>query len=241
MQALPQLLCLPPAGSGPSLYYPWTQRHRGRLEVVPVPLPGRETRIAEQPPRSLDELADLLAVELAPRLGRRYALFGYSMGAALGYEVARRWAQRGLPAPEMVFILGCNPPDRLADGREPFHTLEAGAFWKAIADLGGTPEELLQSAEALALFEPVLRNDFRMCETFEHRPCATPLGCSAHAFIAEQDSMVDPETAAGWQGLFRGGCVMHSLPGNHMLERGAFIGLLDRLLTLWPDPSRPVS
>jgi surfactin synthase thioesterase subunit len=238
MQALPQLLCLPPAGTGPSLYYPWTLRHRDRVDIHPVSLPGRETRIGEPLPGSLDELADQLADQLAPRLARRYALFGYSMGAVLAYEVARRWARRGLPAPEMIFILGCNPPDRLLEGSEPLHTLESTAFWQAITDLGGTPREILETPEALTLFEPIVRNDFRICETYRHRPDGTRLDCAAHAFVADRDTLVDAETALGWRAFVGGAFTLHALQGNHMLERDAFASLLDTLVAIWLDPAR---
>lgn len=232
---LPQLLCLPPAGAGPSLYYPWTLGHRDRLDVYPVPLPGRETRIAEPLPRSLDELADKLADQLAPRLARPYALFGYSMGAVLAYELGRRWLRQGLPAPEAFFILACNPPDRLLAGRTPIHPLESSAFWEAIMDLGGTPKEILDSAEAKALFEPILRNDFRMCETYRHRQDGKRLDCPTHVFVADRDTMADAATATAWREFVGGDFVMHSLQGNHMLEKAAFGALLDTLLTLWPN------
>lgn len=233
--ALPQLLCLPPAGAGPSLYYPWTLKHRGRLDIHPVPLPGRESRIAEPLPHSLDDLADHLADQLAPRSAHPYALFGYSMGAVLAYELGRRLLRRGLPAPEAFFVLACNPPDRLLGGREPIHALASGAFWQAILDLGGTPKEIADSAEAKALFEPILRNDFRICETYRHRPDGGRLECPTHVFIADGDTMADEATATAWRDVVGGDFTLHSLQGNHMLERSAFVALLDRLLTLWPD------
>ena len=239
MTELPQLFCLPPAGAGPSLFYPWTLRHRDRLKIHPVALPGHESRMAEPPPRSLDELADLLAAELAPNLRGRYAMFGYSMGAVLAYELGRRWARRGFPAPEMVFILACNPPDRLFDGREPLHTMENTAFWQAVTDLGGMPKEILELAEARTLFEPILRNDFRICEAYQHRSDGARLNCLAHAFIADDDGMVDAETAAGWYAFFNGEFTLHTLRGKHMLERGKLDALLDRVTSLWLDGTRP--
>ncbi len=234
MSPLPQLLCFPPAGGGPSVYYPWVQG-RDRLDVHAVPVPGRETRMAEPLPRSLDALADMLADELAPRTMKRYAMFGYSMGAVLAYEVARRWARRGLPPPEVVFILSCNPPDRLLAGRGAIHAMPAAAFWQTILDLGGTPRELLDIPELRTLFEPILRNDFRICETYEHRTDGTRLNCPAHAFIADGDALADAETADGWRAFFTGPFQMHALRGNHMLEKAPFAALLDSVLALWPD------
>ena len=230
-----QLLCFPPAGAGPSLYHPWIQRHRDWLDIYAVPIPGREMRMAEPLPRSLEALADMLADELAPRANGRYAMFGYSMGAVLAYEVARRWAHRGLPAPEMVFILSCNPPDRLLAAEDAIHALPEAAFWQTILDLGGTPKELLDFPEARVLFEEILRNDFRICETYEHHADGVPLNCPAHAFVADGDTLVNGETASGWRAFFSGPFRVHALRGSHMLEKAPFAALLDSILSLWPD------
>lgn len=234
MPTNPQLLCFPPAGTGPSLYHPWTIRHTDRVETVAVSLPGREARIAEPLPTSLSTLADLLAKELAHRTRQRYAMFGYSMGALLAYEVVRRWTRARLPAPEVFFILGCNPPNRLLENSERLHLLESGEFWKAVADLGGTPRELLDIPEALDLFEPVVRNDFRICENYNPTPGA-PLACPAHVFIADRDATVDMQTASGWSAFMTGGVTLHTVSGSHMLERTVLNSLPDRLLELWPN------
>lgn len=229
----PQLLCLPPAGTGPSIYHPWKMRHIDRVETVAVSLPGHEARIAEPLPSSIETLADQLANELAPRTKHRYAMFGYSMGALLAYEVVRRWTQEGLPTPEVFFILGCNPPNQQLENHEPLHPLESAKFWKAVVDLGGTPKEILDVPEALDLFEPVVRNDFRICENHIHR-IGEPLACPAHVFVADRDVMVDMQTASGWRAFMSEEVTLHTVPGTHMLERSVLNSLLNRLLELWP-------
>ena len=42
-----RIICLPPAGSGPAIFRPWKVFNSYELEVLPVPIPGRETRISE--------------------------------------------------------------------------------------------------------------------------------------------------------------------------------------------------
>lgn len=58
--------------------------------MLPVALPGREARFNDPLPSSIDNLADALAEELEQHITERYAIFGYSMGAFLGYEIGRR-------------------------------------------------------------------------------------------------------------------------------------------------------
>lgn len=235
---LPQLICLPPAGAGPSLYQPWIRQYSDRLDVFPATLPGREARLFDPLPTSLEALADLLVDQLVSRLSRRYALFGYSMGAALSYEICRKFAERGIAPPEILFLLAANPPDRLLDRQAPIHKLESAEFRRELKEIGGTPDEILDNAEAMSLFEPVLRNDFRLCETYEYRPGPNRIVCPAHAFVADRDHLVSAQSAAGWRAFLSGPFTLHHLTGAHMLDRETFAAFPERLLALWAA-SRP--
>ncbi|KAA3509764.1 thioesterase [Agrobacterium vitis] len=229
----PVLLCLPPAGTGAGLFRNWVQTAPSTMTVHPVALPGREARYSEPAPRSIDALADQLAVELEPYIGGRYAIFGYSMGALLGYEIARRFLGAGLRMPEVFFALGCNAPDRMVYEREPFHTMEAAAFRQALIDLGGTDAEILNNPDAMELFEPVLRNDFRICETYTHDATRGTLDCPAHIFLSDGDAFVNRQAAAAWCDFVTGGTRLHQVAGAHMLERPVLDTLPARLATLW--------
>ena len=227
------LLCLPPAGAGAGLFRNWTRIAPSTMTVHPVALPGRETRYTEPAPRSIDALADQLAVELEPYTGGRYAIFGYSMGALLGYEIARRFSDAGLRQPEVFFALGCNAPDRMVYARDPFHTMEPGAFRQALIELGGTDAEILNNPEAMELFEPVLRNDFRICETYAHDAARGTLDCPAHVILSDADSFVNKQAAAAWSHFVTGGTSLHQITGPHMLERSVLDTLPARLEALW--------
>lgn len=142
----PVLLCLPPAGTGAGLFRNWARIAPNTMTVHSVALPGREKRYNEPPPLSIDALADQLAMKLEPYVGGRYAFFGYSMGALVGYEIARRFSGAGLRQPDVFFVLGCNAPDRTVYEREPFHTMAPAAFNQALVDLGGIEAEILNTS-----------------------------------------------------------------------------------------------
>lgn len=233
MPSRPVLLCLPPAGTGAGLFRNWTRIAPSSMTVHAVALPGRERRFGEPLPRSIDALADQLAMELEPYTRGRYAIFGYSMGALLGYEIARRFTNAGLPAPEAFFALGCNAPDRMVYQREPFHTMQPTAFRQALIDLGGTDPEILNNAEAMELFEPILRNDFRICETYVHDATRGRLDCPAHIFLSDADPFVNRQAAAAWADFVTGATELHDVTGQHMLERATLDTLPARVEPLW--------
>lgn len=177
MTLRPRLICLPPAGAGPSLFRSWVQNSESIFDVVPVALPGREAHFTKPLPHDIQSLADHVANEITGLLQAPYALFGYSMGAVVAYELLRHLSLRRLPLPDAFYILGSNSPDRVLEGREPIHSMTSEDFQQSLVEIGGTPDEILRDREAMALFEPVLRNDFRICETYEF----TPRICRLHS------------------------------------------------------------
>lgn len=172
MTLRPRLICLPPAGAGPSLFRSWVQNSESIFDVVPVALPGREAHFTKPLPHDIQSLADHVANEITGLLQAPYALFGYSMGAVVAYELLRHLSLRRLPLPDAFYILGSNAPDRVLEGREPIHSMTSEDFHQSLVEIGGTPDEILRDREAMALFEPVLRNDFRICETYEFTPAS---------------------------------------------------------------------
>ncbi|WP_137130050.1 thioesterase domain-containing protein [Rhizobium sp. FY34] len=240
MTVHPRLICLPPAGAGPSLFRSWV-RSQSVFDVTPVALPGREAHFTKPLPRDIQSLADHVGSEICGLLHAPYALFGYSMGAVLAYELIRHLSIRGLQLPEALYILGSNAPDRVLEGREPIHSMTSEAFHQSLVDIGGTPDELLRDREAMALFEPVLRNDFRICETYEFSPLPLPVRFPVHVFVAEGDHLVSWKAASAWERCIGQQITMHRIEGPHMLSPQAFAHFIGKLEQLWQTDAAQLS
>lgn len=216
------LICLPPAGAGPSIFRPW---QRDDASICAPQIPGRETLFRDPPAADLPRLADRIALAVAPTLPASYALFGYSMGGTVAYLLARRLMRMGRPAPQALFLLGASAPDRLHQETEGLLALDSADFWAEIARLGGTPDLILQDPELRDLFEPALRHDFGLCA--RHRDGGdVRLPCPLHVFVAADDPLVSADCAQDWARFTTGTAHLHPLPGGHMLEAPAFAGLL---------------
>src|SRR5688572_31092003 len=85
-----QLLCLSHAGGSASYFFGVSRALAPEVDVLAVQYPGRQDRLREPCLRSIHDLADALVPAIAPLTGRPLAIFGHSLGATLGYEVARR-------------------------------------------------------------------------------------------------------------------------------------------------------
>src|SRR5688572_27601574 len=89
-QARLRLFCFPYAGGGTAVFRAWGDRMPKTVEVCPVQLPGRETRVMEAPFNRLSTLVQAAAQALLPYLEKPFAFFGHSMGALVSFELARQ-------------------------------------------------------------------------------------------------------------------------------------------------------
>lgn len=224
------LFCLPYAGASAAVYQPWRRRAPSWLAVEPVELPGHGCRLDETLLDEFGALVEQLADELAPRLPANYALFGHSLGALVAYELAQTFVARGLPAPAALFVSGASAPSRRDDGR--YRGLVGEERLKEeLRRLGGTPDEVLDDAELMALMLPVLAADFRLCASFVRRERA-PLACPLHVFGGARDATVPLLALAAWQRETCGEFSCETFDGGHFFIKSHERALWRRLESL---------
>lgn len=213
-EALLRLFCFPYAGGGAAVYREWSQELPADIEVAAVQPPGRESRWREEPFRAMEPLADAATAALRPHLGRPFAFFGHSLGAALAFEVTRRLRRAGDPLPRHLFVSGRPAPSAPRES-DPIHALPRAEFVAAVGAYSGTPEEVLQNAELMELVEPLLRADFAVSETY--RPPARPesLDVPITALGGADDSEVSEDALAAWQQETAAPFHLEIFPGGH--------------------------
>lgn len=227
-----RLYCFPYAGAGHTVFQHWRAQLPGDIELALIKLPGRGARFSEPQADSLDELAEALAGAIA-EVGEgldHFAFFGHSMGALLAFETARALLKRGL-SPTALLVSARTAPS--AHGwRERLSDLPDAAFLEVIRSMNGLPQEVLDNPEWLALFLPIIRADFALCEDYRYRP-GLPLACPIGVLAGRDDASVPLPLLDGWAGETRAGCQTRLFPGGHfyLFEREAeLLGLIQRQL-----------
>lgn len=213
------MFCFPYAGGGASIYRGWAASLPSDVEVCPVQLPGRESRLRDQPFDRLPPLIAAAAEALAPHFGMPFVFFGHSMGAMIAFELARELRRRGKPLPLHLFVAGRRAP-QLPAREEPIHDLPDDEFFAKLRELNGTPEEVLQHAELMRLLTPILRADFAVNETYEF-VADEPFDCGISAFGGLGDLEVTQNDLSGWRDLTRGRFRLRMLPGDHFFLHSA--------------------
>lgn len=147
-----RLFCFPYAGGGASIYRDWTAALPPVVEVYPVQLPGRQSRLHELPFTRMSLLVPELVEGLQPYLDRPFAFWGHSMGALISFELARHLSHENRPGPLHLFVSGYRAP-QLPRLEPPIHQLPEEAFIHELHRLNGTPDAVLQNRELMRLLD----------------------------------------------------------------------------------------
>ncbi len=192
------LFCLTYAGGSSAVYRDWDRLFPAWISVRPIEYPGRGTRMGEALQDDPDRLAQDIVSTLAPHLTRPVAIFGHSLGAALGYRMTLLLQQKTPPL--AFFPSGRHSPDCEDPAPQRAH-LSDDDLLAEVRSLNGSPSEVLENRELMALLLPIIRNDFRMSEAIRAEPDARRITCPIHAFGGSHDPEVPPQGIAQWQNV----------------------------------------
>ena len=216
-----RLFCFPYAGGGDSIFHSWQQNLPDTIEVCPVQLPGRGARIAEPACTDMDHLVRIAGEGLAPYLDKPFALFGHSMGALIGFELAQHLIRECSVQPVHLFASGrCSPQTR----NDPID-LKQSALSELLRRYNGTPAEALENPELMELVLPVFRADLALCKSYIYTP-KPPFSFSITAFGGIADHGVPRDCLEGWREHTTGLFALRMLPGDHFFLNTARLPLL---------------
>jgi medium-chain acyl-[acyl-carrier-protein] hydrolase len=185
----------------------------GGVELCAVNLPGRAPRVTESCFKRLVPLAEAAAEGILPYCGEPFALFGHSMGAMLSFEIARYLRQQRFKGPVKLLVSARRAP-QVPDDDPPTYNLPDKEFLEELRRINGTPTEVLEHQELLAMFAPIIRADFEACQTYEYKP-EPPLDCPIMAFGGVTDDEETRERIEPWSKQSTRSFSLSMLPGGH--------------------------
>ena len=255
-------ICVPQAGMGAWAFHSWQARLPPEVEVLPVELPGRNTRMTEPKPTSMDELVDGLveALALGGAFELPYVLVGHSMGSWIVFELAAKLKLRAATRqPSLLIVSGMRPPhlsalEHDADTISPaLSGLPAAEFWRHFERRYGRHPDL-QQAEMKQYVLPLLRADFAIVESYTPSYGHAALGCGVVACAAAGDNRVKAGQMGEWRGYaeegrfelmepFKVSPLPWSTPHRYVIEGPAPLqALIARVcLKLLQDPDGPLA
>ncbi|MFJ7243241.1 thioesterase II family protein [Kitasatospora sp. NPDC098652] len=207
-----RIVIFPHAGGSASYYMDYANALAPYADVLAVQYPGRQNRFAEPTIDSVPELAEQVYQELRGWVDRPVVFFGHSMGAAVAFEVTRRFARDGLAGPERLFVSAGRAPSLPRDSA--VHLMSDDGMLEEIVRLGGTDERILDAPALRELIIPALRADYTAIETYLAAPDAV-VPQPITALVGETDANATVEQVAQWERHTTGGFSLRVFPGGH--------------------------
>jgi pyochelin biosynthetic protein PchC len=206
-----RLLCLAHAGGSASFYHSMSASLTPEVDVLVVQYPGRQDRHAEPNLTSIAELTDGIAAAMEPWADQPLAVFGHSMGAVVGYELALRLSGTGTPIVRL-FASGRRAPSRYRD--EQVHRRDDAGILAELLALSGTDPSLLAEPDLRAQILASVRGDYQAIETYRHEPDRI-LHCPITVLAGDRDPKVTHDEARDWGVHTTAPVDLRTFPGGH--------------------------
>lgn len=207
------MICIPFAGSGASLFAGWQRVMGNEIEVLPIQLPGREERIAEKPLTSIDDVVNSIIQAVVPVInGRKFVVFGHSMGGLIAYALTAKLEKEYDLSPELCVISAssiniCTKKQRVSEMNDDELIQELSSY-------GGMDEQLLSLPDYLKMYLNIIRNDYKLIEDFgasEKVKVHSPL----RLYYGTEDNLFDKEDMKSWYGLTSSVVTERVFEGDH--------------------------
>ncbi len=208
-----QLFILPYAGGSIASFKRVVDLLDPVIDVVTVEYSGRGTRLKEPLAGSLKEMQeDALEYCLKRRdISLPFAVFGYSMGSLLGYEIL---INKGIPGKLVHFFVAAEvaPQTRALELRKEPNPTEERVIERAIG-LGGLDKRMLSNKRFKDIYVKPMISDFRHFFEYQFNDYGTTINTDATFLYCEKDTAL--ESVQEWEQLIEGTYDYYEMGDNH--------------------------
>lgn len=146
----------------------------------------------------MEPLVEEMVEALHPVLDVPFAIFGHSLGAWVGFELARALKRRYQLSPVRLFVSARRAP-HLPNPLAPMHHLPEAQFIQELdRRYNAIPDIIRNDREMLDLYLPIIRADLAVLETYTWVD-DDPLDCPISVFGGHQDTGVPRDSLEAWR------------------------------------------
>ncbi len=209
-----RLFCFHYLGGGASAFRQWSDSFPPEIQVCPIQLPGRESRINEQPFQRIESLVEMLAQVLYPYLDRPFAFYGHSMGALISFELARQLRRQHGLIPVHLFAAAYYAPHTISPFQK-INDMKESELISSLPRLLDAPESLLKNTEFIEALLPTVKADLQIVGKHVYSD-EEPLACPISAFGGLQDKEVSDDDLSAWSKHTQSKFNLQMFPGKHL-------------------------
>jgi medium-chain acyl-[acyl-carrier-protein] hydrolase len=192
-----RLFCFPYAGAGGQIFRGLQSFLSPVIDVCPVELPGRWSRIQEPLITDMQTLIEAIDEGLEDLLDLPFSLLGYSFGSTVAFEYARYLRRHRSLLPRHLVINAYGHP--FFRRSSALYTLPDEELVEKLSTLyGGLEKEVLQDREMLKIVLPIMRADLQILATYSYQR-EEPLACPISVFGGEWDRTTSRMSLDAWR------------------------------------------
>ena len=222
-----KVFCFPYAGGNRYSYNAYKKFATPNIELIFIDYPGHGMRMQQRLLKNLHSIADDVILHHGAQFNHHFAFYGHSMGSLVAYLVCKKLQQSGREMPGHLFLTGCGAPA----SKERFkyrHLLPYAGFITTLREMGGVPEELLEDADSMRFFEPILRADFEAVDTYSYQT-PVPFHIPMTVVTGTEEDLSSEEITA-WQQETTAGCNFAQMRGGHFFIQQDVPGIMRMLI-----------
>ncbi|HXS66917.1 MAG TPA: thioesterase domain-containing protein [Streptosporangiaceae bacterium] len=215
----PVLFAISHAGAGASSFSQWRDWMSADVELAAVRLPGRENRMRETPPGTVEDAASQVTEAIESWCPTEFALFGQCSGALIAFEVVRELRNRGSRLPQCLFVASQPPPDAPRESSE-IHLLPDREFYAELQGIGVFDADIDYSSPLWNLISPVVRADYAAYGGFSYTD-SPPLDVRIVAMVGDRDHLLTEADVVGWSRQTTRDFKACTVSGGHIITSSA--------------------
>lgn len=207
-----RVVCVPYAGGGATVFHKWASQLPPDVEVRAAQLPRRQDRFAEPALTRVSAIVLALEEALDALPPAPTVLYGHSLGALVAFELARALQARGQTP--RALIVAAKGAAQLPNPNPKLTGISKQGFLEAMHVRYGTPWNVLNSEDLMALALPSLQADMEAFETYEFVP-GPLLEAPLYVLRGLKDTGVTTERVEAWGVLSKSAIVIHAVDAGH--------------------------
>lgn len=208
------MFCFPHAGAGASTYASWGKVISEKCNIYPVQYPLRETRMNEQMPSNIQELAKLIVEENEKLFhSKPIILFGQCLGAYIAYETALTIQKRLSIAPMLLVVASSESPSKVYKNTLP-ENMNNQDIAAHFANLGYINKSLIGNKSFMDFFMPVLKTDYNLTINYKSEN-HEKVNCKILTACGKDDSNITTGMLQNWQAYTMKSICIKEYDGGH--------------------------
>ncbi len=213
--SIQNVFCFHHAGGSGVNFTKWNNTGNN-IRFIPIELPGRGIRMKEHCIShfrdAVHQIAEAIQEEVSKTHCSEFFFFGHSLGAIIAFCTAWYMNQQYHIHPKALFVAARHAP-QMPDPSLFRSDMSDEAMVEELKRLGGTPEEILNCKEYLAMFTSIIRNDYRLHEEYHYHGEKIDIPIIAHA--GTEDYGASKADMKAWSQVTDNYCYVEEFEGGH--------------------------